>query len=204
MVRVRFAPSPTGQLHVGNARTALFNWLFARQAGGVMVLRIEDTDLARSEARFEGQLLNDLKWLGHRLGRGSRCRRPARALSPERSPRVVSRACRAAGERRESLSLLLLARGSWSVSASQARKIGISHLVYSGKCRTLDPVDGTAPPRQRRSGGDSAAHSRAPHSLSRHCARPRSNLQAKWSAISSLCAPRGCRFITMWWWWTMR
>ncbi len=47
--RVRFAPSPTGQLHVGNARTALFNWLFARQTGGVMVLRIEDTDVERSE-----------------------------------------------------------------------------------------------------------------------------------------------------------
>src|SRR5574340_506899 len=62
-VRVRFAPSPTGHLHVGNARTALFNWLFARQQNGVMVLRIEDTDVERSEARFEAQLLDDLKWL---------------------------------------------------------------------------------------------------------------------------------------------
>src|SRR5690242_14787668 len=63
-IRVRFAPSPTGQLHVGNARTALFNWLFARQKGGVNVLRIEDTDLERSEARYEAQLIDDLKWLG--------------------------------------------------------------------------------------------------------------------------------------------
>lgn len=63
-VRVRFAPSPTGQLHVGNARTALFNWLFARQKGGLMILRIEDTDLDRSEARYESQLIADLKWLG--------------------------------------------------------------------------------------------------------------------------------------------
>src|SRR5215472_8768167 len=63
-VRARFAPSPTGQLHVGNARTALFNWLVARQRGGVNVLRIEDTDLERSEARYEVQLLDDLKWLG--------------------------------------------------------------------------------------------------------------------------------------------
>lgn len=63
-VRVRFAPSPTGQLHVGNARTALFNWLFARQKGGTMVLRVEDTDVERSEARYEVQLLDDLKWLG--------------------------------------------------------------------------------------------------------------------------------------------
>jgi nondiscriminating glutamyl-tRNA synthetase len=63
-VRVRFAPSPTGHVHVGNARTALFNWLFARQKSGTMVLRIEDTDLERSEVRFETQLLDDLKWLG--------------------------------------------------------------------------------------------------------------------------------------------
>jgi glutamyl-tRNA synthetase/nondiscriminating glutamyl-tRNA synthetase len=63
-VRVRFAPSPTGQVHVGNARTALFNWLVARQAGGTYVLRIEDTDVERSEARYETQLLDDLKWLG--------------------------------------------------------------------------------------------------------------------------------------------
>jgi glutamyl-tRNA synthetase/nondiscriminating glutamyl-tRNA synthetase len=63
-VRVRFAPSPTGQVHVGNARTALFNWLFARQQGGVFVLRIEDTDLERSETRYETQLIEDVKWLG--------------------------------------------------------------------------------------------------------------------------------------------
>jgi len=63
-VRVRFAPSPTGQVHVGNARTALFNWLFARQQGGVFILRIEDTDLERSEARYETQLMEDVKWLG--------------------------------------------------------------------------------------------------------------------------------------------
>ena len=62
--RVRFAPSPTGQLHVGNARTALYNWLFARRFGGVFVLRIEDTDIERSEARYETQLLEDLRWLG--------------------------------------------------------------------------------------------------------------------------------------------
>src|SRR5579883_119321 len=63
-VRVRFAPSPTGQLHVGNARTALFNWLVARQKNGVMILRIEDTDVERSEARFEKQIYEDLRWLG--------------------------------------------------------------------------------------------------------------------------------------------
>jgi len=63
-VRVRFAPSPTGNLHPGSARTALFNWLFARHSGGKLVLRIEDTDRARSEERFVGSILEDLAWLG--------------------------------------------------------------------------------------------------------------------------------------------
>jgi glutamyl-tRNA synthetase/nondiscriminating glutamyl-tRNA synthetase len=63
-LRVRFAPSPTGQLHVGNARTALFNWLLARGAGGVFVLRIEDTDVERSTAESEAAIVRDLRWLG--------------------------------------------------------------------------------------------------------------------------------------------
>jgi glutamyl-tRNA synthetase len=63
-VRVRFAPSPTGSLHVGGARTAYFNWLFARQHGGALVLRIEDTDVARSSADSESGVLDDLRWLG--------------------------------------------------------------------------------------------------------------------------------------------
>ncbi|NLI78081.1 MAG: glutamate--tRNA ligase [Candidatus Riflebacteria bacterium] len=63
-VRVRFAPSPTGNLHVGGARTALFNWLFARHHGGVFVLRIEDTDLERSQAAYTQAILDGLKWLG--------------------------------------------------------------------------------------------------------------------------------------------
>jgi glutamyl-tRNA synthetase len=63
-IKVRFAPSPTGFLHLGSARTALFNWLYARHAGGEMVLRIEDTDMARSEERFLAEILEDLKWMG--------------------------------------------------------------------------------------------------------------------------------------------
>jgi len=63
-VCVRFAPSPTGQLHVGNVRTALFNWLFARQQQGRFILRIEDTDLERSQPEYEQQIYEDLKWLG--------------------------------------------------------------------------------------------------------------------------------------------
>ena len=62
--RVRFAPSPTGYLHVGGARTALFNWLFARRLGGVFVLRIEDTDVERSSADMVEGILDGLRWLG--------------------------------------------------------------------------------------------------------------------------------------------
>jgi glutamyl-tRNA synthetase len=63
-VRLRFAPSPTGQLHVGNARTALYNWLLARHQGGTFILRIEDTDRERSTATSEHSILEDLRWLG--------------------------------------------------------------------------------------------------------------------------------------------
>lgn len=62
-VRVRFAPSPTGSLHIGGARTALFNWLFARHHGGVFVVRSEDTDVARSTREAEQAVLDDLAWL---------------------------------------------------------------------------------------------------------------------------------------------
>ncbi len=63
-LRVRFAPSPTGHLHVGNARTALFNWLLARGQGGTFILRIEDTDAGRSTLTSEQSILADLRWLG--------------------------------------------------------------------------------------------------------------------------------------------
>jgi len=64
MTVTRFAPSPTGYLHVGGARTALFSWLLAKKAGGVFLLRIEDTDLARNTPTAAKQVMNDLKWLG--------------------------------------------------------------------------------------------------------------------------------------------
>ncbi|HEY4499861.1 MAG TPA: glutamate--tRNA ligase [Candidatus Paceibacterota bacterium] len=63
-VRVRIAPSPTGFLHIGTARTALFNYLFAKHQGGTFILRIEDTDLERSEKRFETDIIQGLQWLG--------------------------------------------------------------------------------------------------------------------------------------------
>ena len=62
--RVRFAPSPTGYLHVGGARTALFNWLFARRHGGTFILRIEDTDTERSSDEMVAGILESMRWLG--------------------------------------------------------------------------------------------------------------------------------------------
>ena len=62
--RVRFAPSPTGYLHIGGARTALFNWLYAKQNKGQFLLRIEDTDHERSKAEYINQITDALSWLG--------------------------------------------------------------------------------------------------------------------------------------------
>jgi len=64
MVRVRFAPSPTGALHIGGARTALFNWLFARSQKGKFILRIEDTDRERSTLEANKTIFHGLEWLG--------------------------------------------------------------------------------------------------------------------------------------------
>src|ERR1700761_1351176 len=66
----RFAPSPTGALHLGNARTAFYSFLWARKTGGRFILRIEDTDFERSEDRFRAQLLADLEWLGLKWDEG--------------------------------------------------------------------------------------------------------------------------------------
>ena len=139
--RVRFAPSPTGMLHVGNARTALYNWLFARRTGGVFLLRIEDTDLERSEARYETQLMEDLRWLGLDWDEG-----PADADSGEKGE---------FGPYRQSERLAIYAEHTeWLLNEGRAypcfctpeeleaeRKQAVtehSPQVYCGRCRTLD------------------------------------------------------------------
>src|SRR5436853_7686357 len=63
-IRVRFAPSPTGYLHIGGARTALFNWLYARHTGGTFILRVEDTDEVRSTGESVNGILESMRWLG--------------------------------------------------------------------------------------------------------------------------------------------
>ncbi|MGD0015839.1 MAG: glutamate--tRNA ligase family protein, partial [Bryobacteraceae bacterium] len=63
MVRVRFAPSPTGFLHIGSARTFIFNWLYARHHGGTMILRLDDTDIERNTQESEASIFDGLRWL---------------------------------------------------------------------------------------------------------------------------------------------
>jgi nondiscriminating glutamyl-tRNA synthetase len=150
-VRVRFAPSPTGHLHVGNARTALFNWLFARQKGGAMVLRIEDTDVDRSEARFEDQLIADLKWLGLDWDEGPDV---GGAFAPYRqSDRLAihrEHAERLLSERKAYLCFCTeddLQRARERATAEHRQPI------YSGKCRAIDREEA----QRRRAAGEPCA-----------------------------------------------
>jgi len=150
-VRVRFAPSPTGQLHVGNARTALFNWLFARQAGGVMVLRIEDTDVERSEVRFESQLLDDLKWMGLDWDEGPDV---GGAYAPYRqSDRLAIYHEQAERLLREGKAYLCFCSQE-ELERDRAEKLANQQPpIYSGKCRALDLSEA----QRRRAGGEAAA-----------------------------------------------
>jgi len=149
--RVRFAPSPTGQLHVGNARTALFNWLFARRHGGTLILRIEDTDQDRSTTESETAMIEDLRWLGLDWDEGPG--RPGPFGPFRQSERLDLYLARA----RE-----LLARGcayycfctpdQLDAERKAAYAAGLPPK-YSRRCRALDPAESA----RRVAGGESAA-----------------------------------------------
>ena len=132
-VRVRFAPSPTGFLHVGGARTALFNWLWARHTGGTLVLRIEDTDLERSTEEMIDAILEGLAWLG---------------IDWDEGPLYQSER----GERHREIAARLVAEGSaypcfCTVEELAAeRKAAIARkesYVYSGRCRAIEAAAAT-------------------------------------------------------------
>src|SRR5262245_8341267 len=150
-IRVRFAPSPTGQLHIGNVRTALFNWLFARQKGGTFIVRIEDTDVERSEARYETQLLEDLKWLGLDWDEGPDVGGP---YPPYRQSDKME-SYRGYAER------LIQERKAYYCFCSaeeleRERELALKENrqpIYSGKCRVLDPAEANG----RRAAGEAAA-----------------------------------------------
>jgi nondiscriminating glutamyl-tRNA synthetase len=150
-VRVRFAPSPTGQLHVGNARTALFNWLFARQSGGTMVLRIEDTDVERSEARYEDQLIADLKWLGLDWDEGPDLGGP---YVPYRQSERLD-VYREHAERLVDQGKAYLCFCTEEELQKERERAQAEHRqpIYSGKCRNVDPAEAG----QRRTAGESCA-----------------------------------------------
>jgi glutamyl-tRNA synthetase/nondiscriminating glutamyl-tRNA synthetase len=150
-MRLRFAPSPTGHLHVGNARTALFNWLLARGQGGAFVLRIEDTDAERSTAASEASILDDLRWLGLLWDEGPDAGGP---VGPYRQSERLA-VYRAHADR-------LLAQGDayrcfctpgQLDDERQAALAGGHPPKYSGRCRAL----GTGEAEARLAAGEAAA-----------------------------------------------
>jgi glutamyl-tRNA synthetase len=138
-VRVRFAPSPTGSLHIGNARTALFNYLFARKSAGKLVLRLEDTDLERSSAVYEKEILESLKWLGISWDEGPDTGGPAgpyRQTEREKTYRELAETFVEKG----------LAYHCYCTEESleERRKAQLSKGLppgYDGRCRTLTPEE---------------------------------------------------------------
>ena len=150
-VRVRFAPSPTGQLHVGNARTALVNWLYARKTGGAMILRIEDTDLERSEARFEAQLIDDLKWLGLDWDEGPDAGGEfAPYRQSDRIPIYRKYAERLLAEGKAYLCFCTDAELQRQRELAQAEH---RQPIYPGTCRAIDPAEAL----RRHTAGDACA-----------------------------------------------
>ena len=150
-VRVRFAPSPTGHLHVGNARTALYNWLLARRHGGTFVLRIEDTDAERSTVASERAILDDLRWLGLTWDEGPDSGGP---YAPYRQSERLPRYRVVADD--------LIARGLAyrcfcspdTLEAERAAALAAGRPPkYSGRCRALDPADAA----RRVTAGEAAA-----------------------------------------------
>jgi glutamyl-tRNA synthetase/nondiscriminating glutamyl-tRNA synthetase len=143
-------------LHVGNVRTALFNWLFARQQGGAMILRIEDTDLERSEARYETQLFEDLKWLGLDWDEGLDV-----TTQPGGGPYGPYRQSdrlqiyRDYAERlvREGKAYLCFCTEEELEAERQHAVANQLPQIYSGRCRGLD----TAEAEKRRAAGEQAA-----------------------------------------------
>lgn len=111
-VRVRFAPSPTGYLHVGGLRTALYNYLFAKKNGGAFVLRIEDTDRSRYVEGAVENLIDALRWAGLDYDEGPGKGGGRRTLPPIRATRNLQRARRATDRGRQGVPLLLHARAT--------------------------------------------------------------------------------------------
>jgi glutamyl-tRNA synthetase len=161
-VRVRFAPSPTGRLHIGGARTALFNWAYARRLGGKFLLRVEDTDKERSTLEFERAILEGLRWLGIDWDEGPDIGGPCapyrqseridrhRAYAARLLEKGAAYACFCSSERLEALR-----------EGQSARK---EKPAYDRKCANLTQQEVEA---QRAAGGKSVVRFRVPEGTTR-------------------------------------
>ena len=123
--RVRFAPSPTGYLHLGGARTALFNWLLARRLGGAFILRIEDTDAERSSPELARQILEGLEWLGLGCDEGP--------IYQSQRGEIYRQACRRLLETGQAYRCFCSPR-----KLQRQKDLGGKGWRYDGACRTLD------------------------------------------------------------------
>ena len=142
MNRLRFAPSPTGHLHIGGARTALFNWAFARHTGGVFVLRIEDTDPERSTAEFERTILESLRWLGRDWDEGPEVEGP---YGPYRQSERLERHRELAGTLLESgAAYRCFCSSERLTEVREAQMAAKQTAAYDRRCEGLDPADAAA------------------------------------------------------------
>ena len=138
-MRVRFAPSPTGHLHIGNVRTALFNWLLARRYDGTFILRIEDTDAERSTAESETTILDDLRWLGLTWDEGPGVEGP---VGPYRqSERLGKYQSRARVLLEQGRAYYCFCTPAQLEADRQAQIAANAPAKYSGRCASIDPSE---------------------------------------------------------------
>ena len=157
-MRVRFAPSPTGHLHVGNVRTALFNWLLARGSDGTFILRIEDTDVERSTVESDATILDDLRWLGLDWDEGPEVGGPVGPYrSSERLGKYQSRARVLLEEGRAYY--CFCTPGQLEAERKEALANNLP-AKYSGRCAAIDPADAK---RRVQQGEPAAVRFRTPH-----------------------------------------
>ena len=148
MTVTRFAPSPTGYLHVGNLRTALFNWLIARKSGGTFILRLDDTDPERSKQEYADAIMEDLEWLGLDLGPG-RERNPPGSTATRRRP--TSCAPRAGS------TSLSKRRPSWTSSARSSSTWAVRRSTTAPRWRSRRPKRTSCAPSAARATGASSS-----------------------------------------------